>query len=142
MEHRERKHTHFNDGHLPAIAEKYLERLTESVRDYPQRTTEQHISSLHAAHEDKGHWYPIARELDFATAEKFTWKSENGHIQNYRSEETQGWLHIDRHGTFYDRHAQPISREVALESAGHALSGASMGVSRPNDQVDRGLGVS
>jgi hypothetical protein len=30
-----------------------------------------------------------------------------------------GWLHIDHQGQFYDRQAQPIAREHALEHAGH-----------------------
>jgi hypothetical protein len=30
-----------------------------------------------------------------------------------------GWLHIDHQGRFYDRNAQPIAKEHALEHAGH-----------------------
>jgi len=36
------------------------------------------------------------------------------------------WLHIDPQGQFYDRQAQPITRENALEQAGHT-SAHSMG---------------
>jgi len=32
------------------------------------------------------------------------------------------WLHIDSQSQFYDREAQPITRENALEHAAHELS--------------------
>jgi hypothetical protein len=31
-------------------------------------------------------------------------------------------LHIDTQGQFFDRHAQPITRDNALEQAGHSLA--------------------
>ena len=40
-------------------------------------------------------------------------------IQSYQHNQTAGWLHIDPQGQFYDRHAQPILKEHALEQAGH-----------------------
>ena len=47
------------------------------------------------------------------------WKRETGDIQSYQHNQTDGWLHIDQQGQFYDRHAQPIAKEHALEHAGH-----------------------
>jgi hypothetical protein len=37
----------------------------------------------------------------------------------YQHNQTSGWLHIDPQGQFYDRHAQPITKDHALEHAGH-----------------------
>jgi hypothetical protein len=48
-----------------------------------------------------------------------SWKRETGDIQSYQHNQTAGWLHIDPQGQFYDRHAQPIAKEHALEHAGH-----------------------
>jgi hypothetical protein len=100
----------------------YLDQLKDSLRDHPERTSEQHIAALKPSAEDKAHWLPLAQALDYKTAETFTWKGENGPIQSYRSDETKGWLHIDRQGDFYDRHAQPITRENALEQVGKGAS--------------------
>jgi len=50
----------------------------------------------------------------------YEWKHETGEIQSYQHNQTEGWLHIDPQGQFRDRQAQPITREVALEYAGHS----------------------
>ncbi len=52
----------------------------------------------------------------------FCWKSETDGIHSYQHPETHHWLHIDNQGQFFDRHAQPITRESALEQAGHSLT--------------------
>ncbi|MGA2250694.1 hypothetical protein [Terracidiphilus sp.] len=44
---------------------------------------------------------------------------KTGVIQSYQHNQTAGWLHIDPQGQFYDRQAQPIAKENALEHAGH-----------------------
>jgi hypothetical protein len=49
----------------------------------------------------------------------YDWKRETGDIQSYQHNQTAGWLHIDPQGQFYDRQAQPILKENALEHAGH-----------------------
>lgn len=51
----------------------------------------------------------------------YDWKRETGDIQSYQHQ-AGGWLHIDPQGQFYDRHAQPIAREHALEHAGHSAT--------------------
>lgn len=48
----------------------------------------------------------------------YDWKRETGEIQSYQHNQTRGWLHIDPQGQFYDRHAQPLLRAVALEQSG------------------------
>ncbi len=52
----------------------------------------------------------------------YDWKRETGEIQSYQHNQTNGWLHIDPQGQFYDRQAQPISREVALDYATHSTN--------------------
>jgi conjugative relaxase-like TrwC/TraI family protein len=52
-------------------------------------------------------------------SEGYEWKRETGDIQSYQHTDTAGWLHIDPQGQFYDRHAQPIERDHALEHAAH-----------------------
>jgi hypothetical protein len=55
-------------------------------------------------------------------ASGYDWKRETGDIQSYQHNERGGWLHIDPQGHFYDRQAQPVEREQALEHAGHSLT--------------------
>jgi hypothetical protein len=50
---------------------------------------------------------------------RYEWKRETGDIESYKHDQTGGWLHIDSQGTFYDREAEPTSREAALEYANH-----------------------
>jgi conjugative relaxase-like TrwC/TraI family protein len=66
---------------------------------------------------DLRHYAPIQTALP-NEASAYDWKRETGDIQSYQHNERGGWLHIDRQGQFYDRQAQPISRDVALEQSG------------------------
>src|SRR3984885_9277349 len=52
----------------------------------------------------------------------YKWQRETDGIHCYQHPETHRWLHIDTHGQFFDRHAQPITRDNALEQAGHSLT--------------------
>ena len=67
---------------------------------------------------DQRHYTPIHSALPNEAA-GYEWKRETGDIQSYQHNQTAGWLHIDPQGQFYDRHAQPITKEHALEHAGH-----------------------
>jgi GTPase SAR1 family protein len=67
---------------------------------------------------DQRHYTPIHTALPNEAA-GYEWKRETGDIQSYQHNQTAGWLHIDPQGQFYDRHAHPITREHALEHAGH-----------------------
>jgi hypothetical protein len=67
---------------------------------------------------DQRHYTPIHSALPNEAA-GYEWKRETGDIQSYQHNQTAGWLHIDPQGQFYDRHAQPIAKEHALEHAGH-----------------------
>ncbi len=67
---------------------------------------------------DHRHYAPLHNALP-NDASGYEWKRETGDIQSYQHNQTAGWLHIDPQGQFYDRHAQPIAKEHALEHAGH-----------------------
>jgi ATP-dependent exoDNAse (exonuclease V) alpha subunit len=62
---------------------------------------------------------PIETALQ-TEAHGYKWQRETDGIHSYQHPETHRWLHIDTQGQFFDRHAQPITRENALEQAGHS----------------------
>jgi hypothetical protein len=100
----------------------------QNTREHSQEDQRQQIQSeLNFPLPDKAktaeetehrHYGPVEASLRDA-AVGFEWKRETGDIQSYQHRDTGGWLHIDPQGQFYDRQTQPISREAALEHAGH-----------------------
>jgi hypothetical protein len=68
---------------------------------------------------DARHYAPIEAALPKEN-DGYEWKRETGDIESYRHEQSGGWLHIDPQANFYDRRAEPISRDAALEIAGHS----------------------
>lgn len=70
---------------------------------------------------DHRHYDPIRVALREESS-GYDWKRETGDIQTYQHKDHGGWLHVAPEGQFYDRQAQPISRETALEHAGHVPS--------------------
>jgi ATP-dependent exoDNAse (exonuclease V) alpha subunit len=100
----------------------------------------------HEAEVDTRHYAPIEAALPNETA-GYEWKRETGEIESYKHDQTGGWLHIDPQTNFYDREAQPISREYALENAGHsaALSvhdnSQTQSFTKENDGNDQGLSL-
>jgi hypothetical protein len=52
----------------------------------------------------------------------YEWKHERAGIQSYQHKRTGGWLHIDPQGQFFDRQAQPVTRETALDHARHSAT--------------------
>jgi hypothetical protein len=81
------------------------------------------------------HHAPIQAALP-NEASDYEWKRETGEVQSYQHNHAGSWLHIDPQGQFYDRQAQPITREAALEQVGQT-SAHSMG---DNAQVQPGSG--
>jgi hypothetical protein len=75
----------------------------------------------HKAEVDTRHYAPIEAALP-TEREGYEWKRETGDIESYKHDQTGGWLHIDPKSNFYDREAQPTSRESALEYAGHPFA--------------------
>jgi ATP-dependent exoDNAse (exonuclease V) alpha subunit len=67
------------------------------------------------------HYAPIETALR-SEASGYEWKRETASIQSYQHNKTGGWLHIDLQGQFFDRNAQPVTRETALEHAKHSLA--------------------
>jgi len=78
-------------------------------------------------------------------ASDYEWKRETGEVQSYQHTHTGIWLHIDPQGQFYDRQAQPITRETALEHSGqapaHSMGDNAQVQSGTRDTNDLGLGL-
>jgi hypothetical protein len=91
---------------------------------------------------DIRHYAPIEAALPNETS-GYEWRRETGGIQSYRDGNTGGWLHIDPQTNFYDREAQPTSRESALEHAGHSgiqsVNDNSIGQSPKSDHNDQAI---
>ncbi len=97
----------------------------------PKEHTMQHLNELkpeqqsppltpEQAERDR-QYSPIETALP-TEAQVYKWQRETDGIHSYQHPETHRWLHIDSQGQFFDRHAQPITRENALEQAGHSLT--------------------
>jgi conjugative relaxase-like TrwC/TraI family protein len=71
--------------------------------------------------EHNRHYAPIETALR-TEASGYEWKRESAGIQSYQHNRTAGWLHIDPQGQFFDRHAQTVTRETALEHARHSAA--------------------
>ncbi len=97
------------------------EHSQEEVHREPQAETMVPILEIVRAEVDSEHRHnaPIAAAMPHETS-GYEWKHETGEIQSYKHNQTEGWLHIDPQGQFHDRQAQPITRDVALEHAGHS----------------------
>lgn len=89
----------------------------------------------HETEVDARHYAPIEAALPKETS-GYEWKRETGDIESYKHDQTGGWLHIDPQATFYDRDAQPITKENALDYAGHQASHAVAG-----KDTDHGLAL-
>jgi flagellar biosynthesis GTPase FlhF len=78
-------------------------------------------------------------------ASDYEWKRETGEVQSYQHNQAGSWLHIDPQGQFYDRQAQPITRENALEQAGqtsaHSMGDNAQVQSGSKDTTDLGLSL-
>jgi len=90
------------------------------------------------------HNAPIQTALPHETPD-YAWKRETGEVQSYQHNHAGNWLHIDSQGQFYDRQAQPITRETALEQASqasaHSLGDKAQLQSRSKDTIDLGLSL-
>jgi hypothetical protein len=108
-------------------------------------------ASIHApenisatANIDPRHNAPIQTALP-KEASDYEWKRETGEVQSYQHTHAGSWLHIDPQGQFYDRQAQPITREVALEQASqtsaHSMGDTAQVQSGSKDTTDLGLSL-
>jgi hypothetical protein len=96
----------------------------------PKEHTMQHLNELKPEQQsqvapeqaERNRQYgPIETALP-TEAQVYKWQRETDGIHSYQHPETHRWLHIDTQGQFFDRHAQPITRENALQQAGHSLT--------------------
>jgi hypothetical protein len=129
-----------------ALVERYADRVSELAYKGPEIPAERQAAQLEPTAEEKRHWEPLIQSIGIERAEPFAWRKEHSEIQSYRNDENRGWLHIDPHGQFFDRNAQPIAAQVALEPFGLATTmargneqSASMNKETP---ADSGYGIS
>jgi hypothetical protein len=85
--------------------EQTVQHDNELKPEQPQLTPEQT--------ERNRQYAPIERALE-TEVQGYKWQRETDGIHSYQHPETHRWLHIDTQGQFFDRHAQPITREYAL----------------------------
>lgn len=88
--------------------------LAETIIHAPENITT-------AADAEHRHYAPIQSALP-KEASDYEWKRETGEVQSYQHTHAGSWLHIDPQGQFYDRQAQPITRDQALDQAGRTHS--------------------
>ena len=97
-----------------------------------------------AAEIEHRHNAPIQAALPKEAAD-YEWKRETGEVQSYQHNHAGSWLHIDPQGQFYDRQAQPITREAALEQASqpsaHSIGDNAQVQSGSKDTSDLGLSL-
>ena len=111
-------------GHQPQPKEQTMTNTKELTPEEQRRQFQQEahdpIPDKAQFHSDidHRHYAPLHSALP-NDASGYEWKRETGDIQSYQHNQTGGWLHIDQQSQFYDRHAQPIAKEHALEHAGH-----------------------
>ncbi len=90
------------------------------------------------------HHAPIQAALP-NEASDYEWKRETGEVQSYQHNQVGSWLHIDPQGQFYDRQAQPITRETALEqavqSSAHSIGDNAQVLPGSKDNTDLGLSL-
>jgi hypothetical protein len=139
-------------AHQPETKEQTMTNTREQTQE-EQRRQFQHEAQNPAndkvqtlTETDLRHYSPIQTALPHE-ATGYDWKRETGDIQSYQHHERGGWLHIDSQGQFYDRQAQPILREEALNVAGHTpLTGVaettnSQSLGRADVGNDQGLSL-
>jgi len=89
------------------------------MQQHNELKPEQH-SQLPPEQAERNRQYgPIETALQ-TEAHGYKWQRETDGIHSYQHPESHRWLHIDAQGQFFDRHAQPITRENAFEQAGHS----------------------
>lgn len=129
-----------------ALIERYADRVTELAYRGPDIPVDLQATHLEPTAEERRHWEPLVQSIGIEHAEPFAWRKEHAEIQSYRNDQNPGWLHIDAHGQFFDRNAQPIAAQAALEPFG-----LSTAITRGNEQsaginkdgpTDSGYGIS
>ena len=122
------------------------EHSQEEIRRQTLAATTIHTSEnlCTAADTEHRHNAPIQAALP-KEASEYEWKRETGEVQSYQHTQAGNWLHIDPQGQFYDRQAQPITREAALEQLGqssaHSIDGNAQVQTGSKETADLGLSL-
>lgn len=85
----------------------------ESERPWRAPITARNTQPVVQPSSEERHYAPIRGALP-AEAPNYEWRHETGAVQSYQHRHEGSWVHLDPRGQFYNRHAEPISREVAL----------------------------
>lgn len=118
----------------------------EQRRQFQNELTPATITLQAITEADQRHYTPLHNALPNDGA-GYEWKRETGDIQSYQHNQTNGWLHIDPQGQFFDRQAQAISRDQALDHAQHGLSHSVADnnpgetLSKPSTAIDQGISL-
>jgi conjugative relaxase-like TrwC/TraI family protein len=91
----------------------------QTMQQHNELKPEQHSQLTPEQAERNRQYGPIETALQ-TEAHGYKWQRETEGIHSYQHPESHRWLHIDTQGQFFDRHAQPTTRENALEQAGHS----------------------
>jgi conjugative relaxase-like TrwC/TraI family protein len=108
------------DFHEAAVPDSHSQTPKEHTMEQHNELKPEQQSQLTPEQAERNRQYsPIETALQ-TEAHGYKWQRETDGIHSYQHPESQRWLHIDAEGQFFDRHAQPITRENALEQAGHS----------------------
>jgi hypothetical protein len=105
-----------------ALVERYADRVAELAYRNPDMPVERQAAQLEPTAEERRHWEPLVQAVGLEQAEPFAWRKEHAEIQSYRHDDMRGWLHIDGHGQFFDRNAQAIPAQTALQPFGLSIA--------------------
>jgi hypothetical protein len=108
------------DFHAAAAPHSHSQTAKEQTMQQHNELKPEQQSQLAPEQAERNRQYsPIETALQ-TEAHGYKWQRETEGIHSYQHPESHRWLHIDTQGQFFDRHAQPITRENALEQAGHS----------------------
>jgi len=107
-------------GHSqPQTPKEYTIEQQNELKPEPKESQSPRLTAEQIEH--ARHYGPLETTLR-SEATGYEWKHECAGIQSYQHNKTGGWLHIDRQGQFFNRQAQPVAKEIALEHARHSHS--------------------
>jgi hypothetical protein len=108
------------DFHEAAAPHSHSQTPKERTMEHHNELRPERQSQLTPEQAERNRQYgPIETALQ-TEAHGYKWQRETEGIHSYQHPETNRWLHIDTQGQFFDRHAEPITRENALEQAGQS----------------------
>ncbi len=133
------------DFHEAAAPHSHSQTPKEHTMQHHNELKPEQQSQLTPEQAERNRQYgPIETALQ-TEAHGYKWQRETDGIHSYQHPETHRWLHIDTQGQFFDRHAQPITRENALEQAGHSptqsVAENAQSPTNPATTINHGIGL-